>query len=175
MTPIFSHRSSVPLSTTNYRRFRLYIREDFSGCCAYCLLPEVLAGGEENFELDHFKPQSLFSHLVHSYENLYYSCHACNNIKRNSWPTKQLLDQGYRFIDTCREDFSTHFKLSGGRWQPISRPGEYSEHRLRLNRTHLVKLRQIVAELLEILDEQPIDWNVLTAPQIAPIEGRLPT
>lgn len=170
MAPIFSCRSSAPISTRDYRRFRPYVREDFSECCAYCLLPEILAGGEANFELDHFRPQSIFSHLIHDFRNIYYSCHVCNNTKRDTWPSQQLRDAGYRFVDPCYDDFSTHFTASDGQWQPISRAGEYSERHLRLNRGHLVKLRRMIAELLDMLGESPIDWDMPTTAQVAPIE-----
>src|SRR4030095_2488898 len=65
MASIFSHRSPTPMTTQDYRRFRPYIREDFNECCAYCLLHELLAGGTENFELDHFKPKSRYPDLTH--------------------------------------------------------------------------------------------------------------
>jgi hypothetical protein len=148
MVPIFSHRSPAPLTTRDYRRFRPYIRDDFSECCAYCLLHELLAGGAENFELDHFKPKARYPDLAHEYENIYNACHPCNNIKHDVWPTDELLARGYRFVDSCHDDFSTHFTEVDGRWEPLTPAGDYSLERLRLNRKHLVEIRQMLVQML---------------------------
>ena len=174
MASIFSHRLPAPIITRDYRRFRPYIREDFSECCAYCLLHELLAGGAENFELDHFRPKSRYPDLTHVYENLYYSCHPCNNIKRHFWPTDALLARGYRFVDPCHDDFSTHFTEVDGRWEPITPAGDYSQERLRLNRKHLVEIRRIIAQLLNHLGAPPLDWNQPLKQQIAPLIPHIP-
>lgn len=167
--PIFSHRSPTPFSTTDYRRFRPYIREDFEHCCAYCLLPEQLAGGQENFELDHFRPRSRFAHLVSEYSNLYYACHVCNREKRDHWPCNGLQAQGYRFVDTCSDDFSSHFRYHNGEWQPLSPAGEYTAERIRLNRIHLVRQRRIITSLVDRFGTSPIDWDSPLFPQLAPL------
>ncbi len=169
MAPIFSHRSPAPMTTRDYRRFRSYIREDFSACCAYCLLHELLAGGAENFELDHFKPKSQFRDLIHVYENIYYSCHPCNNIKHDVWPTDELLARGYRFVDPCHDAFSTHFTEVDGRWEPLTPAGEYSRERLRLNRSHLVRIRQMLVLMLNNIGAPPLDWNQPLKQQLAPL------
>jgi hypothetical protein len=82
-----------------------------------------------------------------------------DNNKRDYWPDDDQLAQGVRFVDYCRDDFSTHFDDVGGRWLPKSRTGEYSEARLRLNSDHLVEIRGLVAQLLTILGEPSVDWN----------------
>jgi hypothetical protein len=174
VTPIFSHREPAPLSTNDYRRFRPYIREDFSTCCAYCLLTELLGSGKENFELDHFKPRSRFPELVSEYKNIYYACHVCNNIKRDSWPLNELADQGYRYFDPCYDDFSAHFEESDGRWEPTTRVGEYSVERLRLNRDHLIQVRRLLIQRLDELGEPPVDWNRPLRLQITAIERPSP-
>lgn len=167
--PIFSHRTPVPLNTLDYRRFRPYIREDFSSCCAYCLLAEVLGAGQENFELDHFRPRAHFPTLVREYENIYYSCHVCNNTKRDSWPSMELRNRGYRFFDPCQDDFYAHFEESDGRWQPITRIGEYSVDRLRLNRGHLIQIRRLLISWLNELGQPSVNWNEPLRHQIAAI------
>lgn len=169
MPPIFAHRSPAPLTTRNYRLFRLYIREDFQECCAYCFLHERFAGGERNFELDHFRPRSLFEHLAHEYNNIYYACHICNLTKHDSWPSDALQAKGYRFVDACAENFSFHFRDGNGHWQPMSRAGEYSAERLRLNTEHLVQVRRLLYRLLEHNGKPPIDWDQPLTPQLAPI------
>src|SRR5215213_3702452 len=116
---VFDRRAVPPLSEEQYQRYRRYVREDFRECCAYCLLHELLAGGQDNFELDHFFPKSKPSPLAWpaDFYNLYYACHICNHYKSNCWPSDGLLEKGYRFVDFCREEFSQHFAANGdGSW-----------------------------------------------------------
>lgn len=170
MASIFFHRSPAP-SENNYQRYRAYIREDFSECCAYCLMHETFARGEENFQLDHFKPKSKpeFHHLVHEYTNIYYSCYACNKQKRNYWPSEELYSKGYRFVDTCKENFSTHFEDRDGYWEPISPAGEYTVEKIRLNSRHNVQIRQRIMGLLSLLDEPSINWDKPLKSQVTAI------
>ena len=168
MTSIFSHRSPVP-SENNYAKYRPYIREDFSECCAYCLMHEIFAHGQENFELDHFKPKSKpeFAHLVHQYTNIYYSCHVCNKNKWSHWPSAELYFKGYRFVDTCKENFSAHFEDKDGYWNPISPAGEYTAEKIRLNSRHNIQIRQMIREWLSWLGEPSIDWDKPLKLQVA--------
>ncbi len=67
-SPNFVRRPSAPTTKRlDYRVFREPVREDFRKTCAYCLLEETWAAGPENFELDHFRPKSLFPRLMMSY------------------------------------------------------------------------------------------------------------
>ncbi len=174
MAPIFSHRSLAP-AEFNYAKYRLYIREDFSECCAYCLIHETFARGKENFELDHFQPQSKFPQLVNSYVNIYYACHVCNQQKRDAWPSSELLSRGYRFVDTCNENFSTHFIDEDGFWKPISLAGKYTEAKIRLNSKHNVEIRKLIAGLLSLLGESPVDWDRPMKSQLGHIVMRFNT
>ena len=129
----------------SYQLYRPYIREDFRATCAYCLLAELFAAGFENFELDHFRPQSLFPGSYADYYNLYYSCHPCNRIKRDKWPPPALESEGVGFVDLCTDDFDTHFEETlDGRWLGRTVSAKYTIDALRLNRPHLVKLRQLL-------------------------------
>lgn len=174
MASIFSHRSPAP-SENNYTKYRPYIREDFSECCAYCLMHETFARGQENFELDHFKPKSKpeFLGLVHEYSNIYYSCHVCNQNKWNHWPSKELSSKGYRFVDTCKENFSAHFKDKDGYWEPISSAGEYTAEKIRLNSRHNIQIRQMIEEWLSLLGEPSIDWDKPLKSQVAILTNKL--
>src|SRR5256885_1017264 len=108
--PRFSRRVPAPdIKDGHYRAFRPYVREDFEYQCAYCLRPEMLADGKDNFGLDHFRPRSLFPELLNDFYNLYYSCHPCNHTKGNSWPPEPLRDRGIGFVDLCEDEFATHF------------------------------------------------------------------
>ena len=160
--PVFSRRSEPPSGQDNYQGYRQYVRGDFVECCAYCLLHELLAGGEDNFELDHFQPQSKYRDFSwpQDFYNLYYACHVCNHYKSNSWPKPALLREGYQFVDPCRDNFSDHFQADGsGHWAPVTRAAEYTEARLRLNRRHLVEIRSLLTEIGS-LRGIALDWNL---------------
>jgi HNH endonuclease len=160
---VFRRRESAPGPFLQYSRYRPYVREDFAECCAYCLLHEVLVGGEENFELDHFRPQALaeFSHLRNDFYNLYYACHVCNNLKGGRWPGRSQEESGYGFVDFCADPFSAHFEDRGdGFWVPLSRRAEYTLDKLRLNRTHLVRIRQLLRSLSEEYGLPAPGWSV---------------
>ena len=161
--PVFRRRGAAPeVGGRGYSRYREAVREDFAGCCSYCLLHELLAGGPENFEIDHHRPKSLdrFRHLLDDFFNLFYSCHPCNRIKSNHWPSQELLQKGFRFIDYSSESFSEHFiETESGRWLPLSRSGRYSERQLRLNRRHLLEIRALLRDIAALQGKDPIDWN----------------
>ena len=146
--PYFLRRTPPPKVKGDYHSFRPFVREDFSRQCAFCLFSELLAGGEENFELDHFRPRHRFPDLLNDFYNLYYSCHPCNHIKRGSWPSPALEEQGISFVDLCKEDFATHFSVEkNGIWSGLTNPGKYTIDKLNLNRQHLVIVRGLLERL----------------------------
>jgi hypothetical protein len=159
---VFIRRRLAPRTQANYAKYREEVREDFSECCAYCLLHERISSGRESFELDHFRPKSLpqFAHQVNDFYNIYYSCHVCNRSKGAKWPDDELLSNGYRFLDLCVEDFSQHFREeNNGFWTPLTKPAEYTEERLRLNRPHLMEIRKFLRQLAALKSVAPIDWD----------------
>jgi hypothetical protein len=158
--PYFSRRVPPPDLKGSYRSFRAHVREDFEYRCAYCLLFELLAGGEENFELDHFRPTRLFPQEENSFYNIYYSCHPCNQIKRDAWPPKSLEAGGIGFVDLCKDDFAEHFSTTEeGQWHGITKSGQYTIDMLRLNRKHLVTLRRLLAQLRLAIHEKKMAAN----------------
>ena len=168
--PVFQRRPEAPQVTGDYTRFRAFVRDDFSECCAYCLLHEILAAGPENFELDHFRPQALFPALLNDFFNLRYACHTCNHKKGSCWPEPELEAGGYRFIDLCQADFSTHFQeTEDGHWLPLTKAAEYTADLLRLNRTHLVTLRFWLKLNLTELGCPPINWDLPSKEQITKV------
>ena len=156
---VFSRRKTAP-PPTHLSRYRPFVRDDFSECCAYCLLHELLAAGAGNFELDHFRPRSLFPDLANDYFNLYHSCHVCNLYKGAAWPSTELAKKGYGFLDFCRESFSDHFReRADGSWEPLTPLAEYTEARLRLNRPHLLEIRRLLRRLARLQKAPRLSWE----------------
>ena len=145
---MFARTVPAPTVPGGYRAFRPAVRSDFNSTCAYCLIAELFAAGEENFELDHFFPVSKFPHLESDFYNLYYACHPCNGIKRAQWPGDQLIERGIGFVDLCRDDFADHFRvLPDGSWEGLTPSARYTIEALRLNRPHLLEIRRLLRGL----------------------------
>jgi hypothetical protein len=139
-------RRQTPPTKKHHRAYKLYLRQDFLHRCAYCLIHEAHYGGLRNFHVDHFRPKGLpkFRHLALVYTNLYYACALCNTNKGNTWPTDELLNLGFRFLDPCEEDpFEGHLEINkqDGSLLVQTPAGEYTVYHLRLNRNQLKKHR----------------------------------
>lgn len=124
----------------SYERTRECLRCDFAGRCAYCMVHEFQVG-TKHFEIDHFEPK----HMAGSgaYQNLFWSCRACNNSKRGCWPTARELARGERYANPCKEwDYGTHL-LEGkdGFLRALTPCGGYHRDRLLLDRPDLVGWR----------------------------------
>jgi hypothetical protein len=82
---------------------------------------------------------------VEDFYNLYYACHPCNRIKHGKWPSPDLEEHGFGFVDLCADDFEEHFQeLTNGRWIGRTTSAQYTIDALRLNRPHLVEIRILV-------------------------------
>ena len=118
LRPHFDRRANAPVITSSdYRAFREYVREDFRRTCAYCLVEELWAAGNENYEIDHFRPKSRFPSL-----RLSCTGHVTSAIASNTTAGPS------------------------GRWRGKTLAAEYTIDTLRLNRPHLVELRVFLRE-----------------------------
>ena len=148
-------RCQTPPQFDYYADYRPFLRRDFRQMCAYCERTEFRLGGEDFFEIDHFKPQRQFPELQTQYSNLYYVCGKCNRHKAGTWPSSSLTEQGFRFADPCREDmYLEHLSVetSSGELRPLTNCGKYSCLQIRLNRPDLRewrRVRQIVSEKVQ--------------------------
>ena len=128
--------------------YKPYLRVDFKWSCAYCTRHEAENGGHYNFEVDHFRPMSLFPYLASTYPNLYYSCRKCNRVKSNMWPSSQQQHQGFRFVDPCSDEPTEHFEIwynkRGLQIEIRSKPGSYTVGHLMLRwRTDVAELHKL--------------------------------
>jgi hypothetical protein len=165
--PVFTRRAEAPPTRTSYADYREDVRSDFTRCCAYCLMPEQLAGGESNFQLDHFLSRSAHPDLINHYFNLYWACSVCNRYKGKR-PNPLDLAAGARFVDTANEEFDAHYDnlIPTGEWLPISKPAEYTAERLRLNNRHNRELREWLNKIAAARNLPPVDWTKPSEAQV---------
>jgi hypothetical protein len=157
MTPHFARTFPPPEVSGGYAAFRPYVRADFRQCCGYCCLHEFWVGGERNFELDHYRPESLFPHLITDFYNLRYSCHVCNANKWKRWVTPAMEAQGVGIVDLTADALSTHYALNPNSiLEPLTNSAEYTIALLRLNSNHLQQLRAFILSNSWELEKSPI-------------------
>lgn len=104
--------------------------------CVYCLSHEREIGPLSpfgGFEIEHFKPESIFPHIRCSYANLFWACQLCNRAKGDSWPSTDELALGYRFLDPLTDAWSTHVLLEGDVLEGLTEAGEYTKDEVDLN------------------------------------------
>lgn len=153
----FTRRENPPPSQ-NYQDYRPFLRRDFRRLCAYCERNEFTLGGEEFFEIDHFRPVDRFPEQTVHYPNLYYACGKCNRHKGRTWPSVAAVSRGFRFADPCEEDMYTEHleEIQGGELRPRTNCGAYTRDHIRLNRPDLMIWRQTrvqIAADLRVLED----------------------
>ncbi len=146
---LFSREQNPP-AYNNSRQYKPFLRLDFRKRCAYCERPESYMGGEDAFEVEHFKPRSKFPQLEYVYPNLYYVCSKCNRHKSETWPSEEQLAQGMRFADPCEEDpYAHHFlETEDGGLKGTTLCGNYTIAHIRLHRDDLRNWRRLRAQAL---------------------------
>ena len=145
-----------------YHAYKPLLREDFHQRCGYCGDHDFFS--ETFYEIDHFVPKSLDTNRENDYSNLVYSCRACNNSKRDKWPTEDVTkpnDGKNGWIDPCDKGFGAQFdRLTDGSIKPKTELGQWMWKALTLgNPIHRLKwsLEELRIELaktdvLEITD-----------------------
>jgi len=146
---------------SDYSVYRKAIRMDCLGRCVYCDIHENENGGEENMQLDHFRPKEKFPHLHSNPNNLHWSCAKCNNLKSDHWPAKSsdsTINGEQGFIDPFTENRKNYFKVAlNGELVPLKTPASYKIGLLALNRESrkLVRKNRLVSlELIVKLCKQ---------------------
>lgn len=85
---------------TDYRGYKDILANDFKSRCGYTSCLDSWFGGKTNFQIDHFKPKSIYPGLEKKYSNLVYSCSYVNRAKSN--------DDGM-YLDPVDVDYNIHF------------------------------------------------------------------
>jgi hypothetical protein len=87
-------RRHGPLGYARYDSYREWLRDEFSFRCVYCLNREQWVIAKGAFAIDHFVPTSIHPGQHTVYDNLLYSCVACNLTRSNQLipnPLEHLL------------------------------------------------------------------------------------
>lgn len=79
--PSLLRRRHGPSGYATHGSYRPWLRDEFTFRCAYCLKREMWERTLSDFDLDHFEARSRREDLALAYDNLVYSCHACNLAK----------------------------------------------------------------------------------------------
>ena len=142
------HRREAPPDFSSYQKYRPFLRRDFLARCAYCERTGQYLGGEEAFEVEHFRPKAKSPDLICAHGNLYYVCRKCNGHKSETWPSENQLALGMRFADPCAEDPYAHHlrERENGALDPLTSYGVYSSRHIRLDRDELQRWRRLRAE-----------------------------
>lgn len=76
-------RKHGPVGYLDSASFRSWLRDEFEFRCVYCLRRERWEPDLTVFEIDHLEPVSHSPSLQSDYQNLLYSCTACNAAKQD--------------------------------------------------------------------------------------------
>jgi hypothetical protein len=105
-------------------------------------------GGQESFEVEHFRPRNKFPQLDCVYSNLYYACRKCNAHKSDTWPSDELMARGMQFADPCVGDpYVQDLKEEAdGSVKGITPSGAYTTAHIRLHREDVNRWRRLRAQ-----------------------------
>ena len=143
-------RSQNPRPYKDYRSYKPYLRDEFSGQCVYCRLPDAIKG-EETFGADHYRPQRKFPHLSSEYLNLYYACNRCNSNKSDFWPTERELTDGQFVPNPCEHIMFEHLRYKGEIVVSHSSTGTWAIELLDLNEDKIIEFRKIIIATIKLL------------------------
>lgn len=86
---------------TDYKGYKKFLVNDFHERCGYTDCSHFWFGGKTTFQIDHFRPKSIYPALETKYLNLVYSCSYVNRAKS--------IDDSVNYIDPCDVDYNLHF------------------------------------------------------------------
>jgi len=174
-------RYSRPFEPELRNLFIESLRKLFNGKCAYC--ESQIFELPNNSVYDHFRPKSgargmekEFSNehywwFTYEWNNLYYSCQACNRYKSTWFPVEKkrakvltpyseiIHNEQPLLIDPCNDRPEDHLVfLEDGKVDFLTNRGKTSIEILKLNRTELINSR---LEIIKVLYESCGDMHLL--------------
>ena len=79
--PASQERRHGPQGFSQPESFRPWLRDEFSFRCVYWLIREQWGRVTAEFDVEHFRPQTMNPELAAVYDNLLYACGRCNRAK----------------------------------------------------------------------------------------------
>ena len=142
-------RSYTGREFSDYKRYKDSLEKDFCQRCGYTYCHQDWFGGKRNFQIDHFKPKSIYPELETKYSNLVYSCSYVNRAKSD--------DIG-NYIDPCDVDYNDHFYRDElGNIYPVETSNSakymYKKLKLYLKRYSIIWMLEQLEKRMSILRE----------------------
>lgn len=138
----------------DYRKYKPFLRKDFSYACVYCTIHEGEFGGFHSFHVEHFRPKSKFPGLETQYTNLLYACWKCNSFKGEDWPSGNPLKSGKGYLDPCVYDYAKYFTVDNhGIVTSTTKAARYMIERLHFNCNFLIKIRNERKRIRELIEK----------------------
>lgn len=147
----------------DYHKYKVALADDFNHKCGYTHCSDFWFGGKGCFQIDHFKPKSVYPKLETEYSNLVY---ACSYVNRAKWD-----DDSSNYLDPCNVDYNLHFeRTSTGEIVPLSDEAKYMYSHLNL---HLK--RYAIIWMLDQLHEKidRMETIVVEHPEHQPLLNKL--
>lgn len=128
-----------------YRDWKEKIAKKCHYQCVYCAIHENNFGGIRNFNIEHYKPKSLFPKLMNKISNLLYACTICNVFKGNDWPNDPCPQfSNISYPNPSEIDYNKLFIVShsNGKVKGSYVTSKYLTEKLYLNRPQLIIIRR---------------------------------
>ena len=138
-------RRHGPLGYEEYQGYKPWLRDEFEFRCVFCLRRERWeADPRANFSVDHLVPRMRAPERTCDYDNLVYSCTACNSYKR-----EQRLD-----LAPCSDAFGLHLRVrDDGITVGLTPQGAALIDKLMLNEPERVNFRSRTMRIIQALAE----------------------
>lgn len=139
-------RTEYPPTYSDYKKYKKYLKLEFSNKCIYCRKSDSLQDLSA-FHVEHYKPKKYFSSLETDYDNLLYSCAACNRYKSSYWSEdikKQILNPCIHVMN----DYVGFDKIERSKVIARNDQGELFIRLLRLNNNLSISYRKQMEGLI---------------------------
>lgn len=124
-------------SRYNHPEIKLALQNMYEKRCCYC---EGKISAQTIDHIEHFRPKSLFPHLVVDWDNLHCCCPICNQNKKDRW------DHNYPILDPTIDRIEDHLGFDLNTGEIINIQGDLGAQNTidhpQLNRLELVKERK---------------------------------
>jgi hypothetical protein len=141
-----------PSGYKNYEGYKLWLRDEFTFTCAYCLIRERWQrGGHRHFSIEHVIPQTMDPSRITEYSNLIYSCLDCNSLR-----------QDRPILNPFLEAFADHMQIADdGTIRGLTPEGIAHIKVLRLDDPDITEYRRQILQIIRLI-EQSTDRDALS-------------